>query len=143
MSVVKAIHTFTRAYEDYRLITDDNDLKENHLTVEEYHMVEVVLKELSAIDGSLIPTMNENVKEWFSRHDFLVSESGSGWLIGLKEMQNLKGLEKFKVSFISGKTMKFTERTCFANNEEEAVAFVFTKHGKDFENQLVSVKEVV
>ena len=87
--------------------------------------------------------MNENVKEWFSRHDFLISESGSGWLIGLKEMQNMKDLEKFKVSFISGRTMKFTERTCFAKNKEEAVDFVFTKHGKDFENQLVSVKEVI
>lgn len=49
---------------------------------------------------------------------------------------------RYQVSFISGNTLKEVRKKIEADTPEHAVELVFQIHGKNFENNLISVKEV-
>lgn len=69
---VKRINTFVKAYDKYRVIDDENDLKKNRLTLTEYHAVADILKALSGIDDSRCETFMAGVANWFKANGFNV-----------------------------------------------------------------------
>lgn len=83
MNKSKKIKTFTAAYSKYIDIQDDRDLRKNHITLCEYHVIFDILKELSDITEKKAETISEGVANWFKRNGFAVAERGVGFSISL------------------------------------------------------------
>ena len=66
------MNTFVKAYDKWRMIEDENDLKKNRLTLTEYHAVADILKALSGIDDSRYETFMAGVANWFEKNGFNV-----------------------------------------------------------------------
>lgn len=79
---------------------------------------------------------NENYEQLFD--DFNTEEVEEL----LKSYDSAANIKSYKVSFVSGHTLKVTESKVTAVNEKEAVEKAFEKHGSAFENRLISVKKI-
>ena len=71
-TLTEKIRIFTKAYRDYKTIQDDEDLRKNQLTLHEYHILQNVLSDLSAIKDKVVYCISEKVAKWCERHDFKV-----------------------------------------------------------------------
>jgi len=75
---------FANAYSDYYTIENMNDLRNNRLTLAEYHALFDVLKELSTItDGKIVYTFMDGVAIWLLNHSFTVIEHGVNYAISI------------------------------------------------------------
>lgn len=73
---------FAVAYGNFKDIENMKDLKREKLTLAEYNAVYDILKTTSDCKTSATTIMS-NVKNWFVRNDFVVTENGIGWIISL------------------------------------------------------------
>lgn len=73
MKRVDKIHIFIKAYDKYRVIENDADLRKEKLTMLDYAIVGECLQSLSEIKGKTYLTICTSVAEWFKRNNFSVS----------------------------------------------------------------------
>lgn len=73
MKRVDKMHTFVKAYDKYRVIENDADLRKEKLTMLDYAIVGECLQSLSEIKGNAYLTICTSVAEWFKRNGFNVS----------------------------------------------------------------------
>lgn len=77
MTKSQKIKIFVKAYDKYRIIEDDADLRKNKLTVPEYRVVAEGLKFLSTIDDKVFITFMSGVAKWFESNGFKVVKEGN------------------------------------------------------------------
>ena len=70
---VNKMHIFVNAYEKWRTIENDRDLKKQNLTLFDYGIVSDCLKRLSNINGERYLTICSSVANWFSKNGFNVN----------------------------------------------------------------------
>ena len=71
------MHTFVKAYDKYRIIENDADLRKEKLTLCDYAIVGECLRTLSEIKGNAYLTICTSVANWFKRNGFSVSLDGN------------------------------------------------------------------
>ena len=74
---VNKMHIFVNAYDKWRVIENDADLRKEKLTLFDYGIVSDCLKRLSTIKGEKYLTICSSVAEWFKRNGFNVSLDGN------------------------------------------------------------------
>lgn len=67
------MHTFVKAYDKYRIIENDADLRKEKLTLYDYAIVGECLRALSEIKDKTYLTICTSVANWFKRNGFNVS----------------------------------------------------------------------
>lgn len=77
MKKTEKMHTFVKAYDRYRVIENDADLRKEKLTLFDYAIVGECLRALSEIKGNAYLTICTPVANWFKRNGFNVSLDGN------------------------------------------------------------------
>lgn len=72
MTKSQKIKIFVKAYDKYRIIEDDADLRKNKLSLSDYYEVGECLKSLSRIDDKVFHTIMSGVAKWFEGNGFKV-----------------------------------------------------------------------
>lgn len=68
----KKARIFTRAYSDYMIIENDQDLKKNKITLAEHAIIFDLLKEFSTLPDYWLLTSFSGVAAWFKNKGFSV-----------------------------------------------------------------------
>ena len=82
---VKKMKVMTKAYEAWRTIENDVDLRKNKLTLNEYQVLTDVLKKLSTMESDGEYTLLAGVANWCKKHGLFVKPDGINYKIGLVE----------------------------------------------------------
>ncbi len=86
MSKAKRINIFASAYHDFINIQDDNDLRNNNLSLSDYKELKYLLKSLSNIDDTIVSTLYKNPFLWLKERGFFTKQDTIGWQISLAEI---------------------------------------------------------
>ena len=78
MTKSQKIKIFVKAYDKYRIIEDDADLRKNKLSLSDYYEVGECLKSLSRIDDKVFHTIMSCVANWFKDNGFNVVHHEGG-----------------------------------------------------------------
>ncbi len=79
----RKMHIFVKAYDKYRIIEDEADLRKNGLSLSDYYIVGDCLKELSDIEDKSFVTFIESVARWFESNGFTVNKQVVNYEISL------------------------------------------------------------
>lgn len=83
MTLAGRARIFSRAYNDFRAIEFDRDLRRNRLTLSDYDSVRDCLQTLSNLRDIYTDTSIKSVADWFKRHRFKVREHGINYRISI------------------------------------------------------------